>query len=781
MTKRLPIDAIQSEFLSAWKNYGGAIVGAPPGSGKTTQLPLWLLQEACEKIFLLIPKRIAVKLAAKQLAQNHGSELGDSIGYVLRQDRVLGANTELVVTSYGSFLRMLLNDPDSISGTTIIFDEFHERSAEQDLTYALIHQYVTELDDSVKRVVMSATLDTQHLVSHSGLPFVESEGSSFPIDTQYDPIDRKDPRQIAQKIRRTAAQTQNHTLVFCAGLKEIRALERQLSELNLLILHGNLDRTPDVGRLTEAPATIILATNIAESSVTLPRVHTVVDCGEERYAETNPVTGITSLKTRLISRASATQRAGRAGRLGPGVAIRLWSEDQHNALVSHQPPDIQSADLLPVVLKTLCWGTSLEELPWLKKPASSRWDFAIEKLERWEALKDGEVTLHGKAMEATGLEPWLAHLISLAQREDCLPPAAILAAHIVTSERIEYSLTSPARLSDFSSKVRLEADALLKRFGGRLPQSISPIDEAFLVKALPDRVIRWRDGETGQLISGTETRGSANRREQWSLMLDGIFTGSTLKVSASIGIGEDAVFEALPTQETILFQPKAKPAFIKEVRLGRIRLSELPYQPEPSEKSDAWLTWLTSHGAEWFEKDQRIKGIKARWLMANQIEPTWPAWLSNREWSAAAEPFLSSIRSLTELDGLQVLEHGLGYTPLNELEQLCPRQWTAPTGRALSIQYDAGNQSVSVEIKLQEIFGLSQQPRLSNGHPIQLALLAPNGRPVASVTDLSHFWHNVYPDVRKELRGRYAKHPWPEDPLSFTPTSKTNRQLGQSQ
>ena len=782
MSNALPIKAIKDEVLNAWHS-GGAIIGAPPGSGKTTQLPLWLLDATdrnAETLYLLIPKRMAVKLAASQLAANYGCALGETVGYALRQDRKTSKDTRLIVTTYGSFLRMLINDPDSISGATILFDEFHERSAEQDLCFALIQQYVTELDDSVKRIIMSATLNVDAIKQQTGLPIIESDGFSHPIDIQYGNVNRQDAREIAKEILNWSARTDDHVLVFCAGLREIRQLEQQLSSQNTLILHGNLNRAPDLSALEKSPSTIILATNIAESSVTLPRVHTVIDCGQERYAKTHPVTGITELKTRNISRASATQRAGRSGRLGPGKAIRLWSADQHESLIPHQPPEIQAIDLTNLVLKTQVWGSSLAELPWLERPNANRWQLSIEKLERWGAIKDGALTDHGIAMEKSGLEPWLAHLISLAEKQHCLVPASVLSAHISEGQSIDYDLTKPQNTKSFSDKIRKEAAHLLARFDQSLPESIVGLDEAFVVNALPDRIIRWKSKTSGQLISGTEVTNQSPTSAKWSLLLDGILQGKKILANATLEVSEASVFQCIKSQETIHFHPGSKPEFTLETRLGNLILSTQPCKPDAHQKQTAWLQHLKAVGEKAFGKHTKLASLKTRWLMAEKLDSAWIKWPLNDQWADSTEPFLEGVRSLSNVDPIQVLEHYAGYQSLKTLNQLCPTHWTAPSGRDVTLQYDPAQSNVFAELKLQEIFGLGVQPTVGGKHPIQLSLLAPNGRPVANVTDLSHFWTNVYPEVRKELRGRYAKHPWPEDPLAFTATSKTNRQLRNS-
>ena len=466
MSNALPIQAIKGDLLAAWSR-GGAIVSAPPGSGKTTQLPLWLLEPSSVfamqntvltgPIYLLIPKRLAVKLAANQLARNFGEDVGDTIGYQLRNDQKISAKTRITVTTYGSFLRILLNNPDQLGQATVIFDEFHERSVEQDLCYALVNQYVDYFDEHVRRIIMSATLNVDKIASQTQLPLIESEGFSYPVDVHFQKTEVKNSRLVAPIIEAQWQTTDDHLLVFCPGLAEIRQLEQQLApNIPVLILHGQLSATPNLGDLEKAASTVILATNIAESSVTLPRVHTVVDLGLERFASIHPVTGITELKTRQISQASATQRTGRAGRLAPGKCIRLWSADEHKALVAHQPAEITLADLTDTVMHCLQWGTTREELVWLDQPSASRWQLAVDKLRHWRAIdSDGQLNAHGLAMQKIGLQPWLRHLIAVAQAHENLVGPALLAAHLTTGQPVTYDTQQTQSIRNFSKAISI--------------------------------------------------------------------------------------------------------------------------------------------------------------------------------------------------------------------------------------------------------------------------------------------------------------------------------------
>lgn len=772
----LPINAIRTPVIEAW-HQGGAIIGAPPGSGKTTQLPLWLLDADPAPIYLLIPKRLAVTLAARQLADNLNEQVGERVGYQLRHDSRLSQHTRLIATTYGTFLRLLINDPDRIAGSTLIFDEFHERSAEQDLTYALVNQYVDVLDDSVRRLFMSATLNVEHIARQTGLPVIESEGRSFPVTVSYRKADVNRPDTVAAIIREQHQRSDHHLLVFCPGIREIRAIERRLN-LPVLILHGTLEAAPDLAALDNAPPTIILATNIAESSITLPSVHTVIDLGTERYAHTHPVTGMTELKTRKISQSSAIQRAGRAGRLGPGQAIRLWSEEDHQSLIPHQTPPIRETELTSLALLVAGWGSTVEDLPWLEAPPLHRWQIAQQKLMSWHALSDnGTLTDHGRTMFSLGLDPWLAHLLSLAQQECRVSAGCLLAAHIVTGQRIEYDLFSPQSLSTFTPAIRKEVNRLAQRMNTHPETRISPLSARLLTQALTDRIMYFKSGSKGQMITGTAVQSREPPATDWAVLIDGIRKDGAVQSFEQIPVNAEAVFRAVPPTEDIQYHPGSKPAFRRVRRIGGIELESQPCQPDPEHARDAWLRYIRQQGEHALPWSDDTRAFKQRWLVAADCMNHWPAWPAATAWPELVSPFLAGLKRLESLDLMSVLKHALSYEQLNEMDRQLPRTWLAPSGRKIELTYLPEKATAMAALKLQEIFGLEQSPLIAGNRPVQLDLQAPNGRSVASVTDLPHFWSNVYPEVRKELRGRYSKHPWPEDPLSFKATAKTNRQL----
>ncbi|WP_132701309.1 ATP-dependent helicase C-terminal domain-containing protein [Reinekea marinisedimentorum] len=775
---QLPIDDIKQPVLQAWQS-GGCIVSAPPGSGKTTKLPLWLLEQSDQTIYLLIPKRLAVMLAAKQLAANLGESVGQRVGYRLRHEARVGESTRLIVTTYGSFIRMVLNDTSLLESSTVILDEFHERSVDQDFCYALINEYAEVLDDSVRRVVMSATFNSRKIEEQTGLPRVESDGFSHPLSVSYQKASKDWVSDAAQVARQLHAESDNHVLVFLPGLREIRALGSRLaSDIPTLILHGQLDKTPDIQSLERAEPTLILATNIAESSLTLPRVSTVLDCGYERCVNTDATTGINQLRTRKISKASATQRAGRAARLGPGKAYRLWSEAEHERLIDHQPPEIEQADLSEHYLLALRWGSPPAELPWPDKPGQHRLTAAQNKLLQWRAIdENNRLTEHGTAMLNTGLSPWIAHLLVCCANHAVAEAGLYLAAHLSLNKPVDYDPVHTSTAHAFSSAVKKEAEKLAARLGYRLGSNFSPLSETALVSALPDRLIFWQN-DKGQLFNGTQCSSRQSLKPgSWMIFLEGIQQGSTIVLNEWISVSEAAVLQATAPQTMTEFVTTGQqPYFRKIQKIGDIKISEQRCTPDSAEKTSAWLKHIANQGEKALQWPEQATQLKQRWLFAREHDSSWPAWPDEQQLSAIAEPYLGSLSTLNKLNIYEAMLQTLSYEQQQSLAHCCPESWQAPSGRTVAVHYDFSNGNISAQCKLQEAFGLRELPTIC-GQSLSLELTAPNGRPVAKVTDLKHFWDTVYPQVRKELRGRYAKHPWPEDPLNFQATTKTNRQI----
>ena len=787
MTPRLPVDAIREPVLSHWRNRG-CLVQSPPGSGKTTRIPLWLLEAGEQEIVLLLPRRLPVKLAAKRLAEQRREPVGRTVGYRLRDDNRAGPQTRLTITTYGSFIRRLQNDPGLEGVGTVILDEFHERQLDQDTCLTLLHACRDLFRDDLKLLVMSATLTLDTLQKALALPRVESDGELHPLEFRYHPVDEKRwPTELVSQLSEVRRHRDGHQLVFLPGLREIEQAARALPDsVPHCIVHSQVPQDDLYERLESAGPTVILSTNIAESSVTLPGVRTVFDLGLERYPVINPLTGLTELKTRRISKSSATQRAGRAARLGPGLCYRLWSESAHDALAPDQPPEISQADLIPLVLTLKAWGLDRHDAFWLTAPTPGRWQAANERLRDWGALDEqGRLTEHGQQLDNLGLEPALAQLALVGRRYDRASDAVWLAACLARGEALTDEPDSLARTARHAHPtVTREAARLAGRLGIELNNRARPLPDEVLIEALPQWLVRIEPAGRARMSSGREVRFVTHPpKSAWALLIEGRDKGSFVQADTIWALDENIVQTRLPDHTRIVFDPAHRPGgFIEQHWLGPFLMSQTPARPDMNTRMTAWRNWLGQSPLEHWPNMDRAAEWLERYRLLRRLDPEWPALPDAETLSELAEPYLASLGRLDNLDTLAVLQAWLGYDACRRLEDLCPTHWVAPSGRRCELVYDAGHDRVSAALKLQEAFGLSDTPVLAGGRQaITLDLLAPNGRTLARVTDLPHFWRNIYPQVRKEMRGRYNKHPWPEDPMTAPATQATNRQLRRTQ
>jgi len=787
MSQHLPVDAIREPVLTHWRKRG-CLVQSPPGSGKTTRIPLWLLEASEQEIVLLLPRRLPVKLAAKRLAEQWDEPVGQTVGYRLRDDNQAGPRTRLTVTTYGSFIRRLQNDPGLDGVGTVILDEFHERQLDQDTCLTLLHACLELFRDDLKLLVMSATLTLDTLQKALDLPRVESDGELHSLDYRYHPVDEKRwPNELAGLLSEVRQESDGHQLVFLPGLREIEQATRALPDrVPHCIVHSQIPQDDLYERLDSAEPTVILSTNIAESSVTLPGVRTVIDLGLERYPVINPLTGLTELKTRRISKSSATQRAGRAARLGPGLCYRLWSESAHDALAPDQPPEITQTDLTPLVLTLKAWGLDHRDAFWLTTPTTGRWQAACELLTDWGALDErGQLTEHGQQLDALGMEPALAHLALVGLRHERGSDAVWLAACLARGEPLS---DEPDSLRDTVQRahptLKREAGRLAQRLGVTLEGRARPLPDAVLIDALPHRLVRIEPNGRALMNTGREVRFTIHpSTSSWALLLLGRDQGSHVRADTVWPLDENTVKNRLPERERVIFDPAHRHSgFIEQRWLGPFLISEQPTRPDSLTRLSAWKNWLARNPLDSWPSISKAHSWLERHRLQQRLDPEWPGLPDTEALSELAEPYLASLERLDDLDTLAVLRAWLGYDACRRLDDACPIHWEAPSGRHCELVYDAVHGRVSVTLKLQEAFGLSDTPRLAGGRQtITLDLQAPNGRTLAQVTDLPHFWRSVYPQVRKEMRGRYNKHPWPEDPMTATATRATNRQLRQTQ
>jgi ATP-dependent helicase HrpB len=827
-----------------------AVLQAPPGAGKTTLVPLALLAEpwlAQRKIVMLEPRRLAARAAAARMAALLGESVGETVGYRMRLDTRVSSSTRIEVITEGILTRMLQRDPALEGVGLLVFDEFHERNLDADLGLALaLHGREIYGDEGqrLKLLVMSATLDGAAMSALLGdAPLLTSAGKRFPVAVHYHPVpDRPGAAlpAVAALIARLLQEPGASMLVFLPGRREIvtvarllgERLDRQRAELprgsvavtDIAPLYGGLSLEQQQ-RAIEPPARgrrkVVLATNIAETSLTIEGVGIVVDLGLAREPVFDPGTGMTRLQTRPISQASSEQRRGRAGRLGPGECYRLWPESRQRQLPAQPTPEIHQADLVPLVLQLLAWGVDQpDNLAWLDPPPGAPFQQALDLLDRLGACKVSpggvwQLTDHGERMATIPLHPRLAHMLLVAVDHDlqataCLV-AALLSEHDWPGSREadlwrRWSALSPASkeapaLRRWRQRIQQQA----RQYRLLCPETVATpaISEhsalgLLVASAYPDRIARRRDGATAEyrLSNG---RGAILRED------DALVNATWLAVAelgGRVGDSRDQIFLAaeldpdllagalsgLVTEQEKVFWDNRSERILAErqQRVGALLLDSARLEtPDPERRQRVWSTVIQRRGLEVLPWTQALRQWQARVLFLRAQVATsegipWPD-VSDSALQASAQdwllPMLVDIDSLAQLRRLDLkpLLMGLLSWPLPRwLDQLAPQRIVVPSGSSVPIDYC---QPVPVlAVKLQEMFGADTTPAIVNGQvPLLLHLLSPAGRPLQLTRDLAGFWRSAYTEVKKDMKGRYPKHPWPEDPLAAVPTRHTKR------
>ena len=842
----LPIDAVLDDLKQALRERHEVVLEAPPGAGKTTRVPLALLDEAWlagKKILMLEPRRIAARSAAHRMASTLGENVGQTVGYRMRLEHKISRQTRIEVITEGILTRLLQQDPALESVGLVIFDEFHERSLEADLALSLClkgRDLFRDADHPLKLLVMSATLDSSALVNlldHA--PLIRSEGRTYPVDMIYGQA-AKPGERIVDRMLTTLRQAltdnpDSSILAFLPGQAEIHRtaeslgewlLERRLRDVYLYPMYGNLtleEQQQAIAPLTKTGARkVVLATNIAETSLTIEGVDVVVDAGLVREARFDPGTGMTGLHTTRISRASSTQRAGRAGRLAPGRCYRLWTEGQQEQLAAHSTPEILRADLAPLALQLLQWGIDdPAELRWLDAPPAGTWQQAVDLLESLGALerkgKSWVLTAHGQAMSALPVHPRLAHLLICGAQAGHLPTAANLAS--LLSDRNPFSQDNP----DISQALEILAGhakcpaqyqgwlqrtrQLANQFAEQLRQQTLPsnavtfllpaqqIHGYLLACAYPDRIARRRHSGGYQLANGRSAEfvgKHALGNQIWLAIAEvSSLAGSKSDMIRSASALDDKLFNtALADQvhvQTVVEWDNKAARFIAEQqhKVGALVLQRKALQNVPAEaKTSALIHFIRKQGLELLPWQSEHEQWCARVNLLRRVEPTqaWPNVSHNHllatleDWLA---PYLNEVNTLADfrkLDLSTILNALLPWDRQQRLEQLAPQRLPVPSGHDIAIDYSQTPPVLAV--KLQEMFGCQQTPTIANGKVALIVhLLSPAGRPLQITQDLAGFWRTSYHDVKKDMKGRYPKHPWPDDPLQAIATRKTKRQL----
>ncbi|VAX14100.1 ATP-dependent helicase HrpB [hydrothermal vent metagenome] len=844
----LPIEAVLADLHAALQERHEVVLEAPPGAGKTTRVPLSLLDAGWlgeQKIIMLEPRRLAARAAAEYMASTLGEAVGQTVGYRVRLENRISAQTRIEVVTEGILTRMLQNDPSLEGIGLLIFDEFHERSLDADLGLALALQgrALFREQPALKILIMSATLEGARLATLlNDAPVIKSEGRLYPVEIRYgagfiapERLYHELPARMLASIKQALVDELGSILVFLPGQAEIRRLHELLrsalaDQKNIILvpLYGDLDLQQQ-RRAIEPAATggrkIVLATDIAESSLTIEGVRIIVDSGLHRQAMFDPAAGMSRLHTRRISQASSIQRMGRAGRIEAGVCYRLWSEHQQKQLIPFTPPAIEQADLLPLALQLQRWGVDdPNELVWLDPPAAGQYSTAVQLLCSLGALeplnKGWKLTRHGEAMARLPLHPRLAHMLLMAQPLNLSGLACDIAA--LLSERDPLSSTVAdiqLRLKLFANNARIE-----RRLQGRIQrlctqsrayrklinhaataaveQPSDPRWAGFLLAcAYPDRIARRRKvgGADYQMSNGRAVCLRANdplQHSKW-LVIAGLGgrqgqTTDQIYLAAEFDseLFEDHLSKLVFEDNKVSWNDKQDCLNAEyQRRVGCLVISRKPLQNLPLEQSrPVLLQQIRRKGLRLLPWNDELRNWQLRLMLLRHLDrdaagdSLWPD-VSDENLLATLEtwlgPYVDNVRSMKQLAGLDlasILRNLLSWDLQQKLEQLAPARLRVPSGSMIRIDYQ--ERPPVLAVRLQEMFGCTQTPRIANGRvTLKLQLLSPARRPIQVTQDLAGFWNSSYREVKKEMKGRYPKHNWPDDPLSAIPSARTTRKM----
>jgi ATP-dependent helicase HrpB len=812
----LPIDAALGELTVALASSNAAVLVAPPGAGKTTRVPLVLLDEpwaANRKILVLEPRRLAARAAAARMASTLGEQVGDTVGLRIRFGSKVSKRTRIEVITEGVFTRLVLDDPSLDGVAAVLFDEFHERSLDADLGLALSKDVQQGLREELKILVMSATLDGARVAALLGnAPVVESEGRAFPVETRYlgrDPRARIES-QVADAVQRALRADQGSLLVFLPGAAEIRRTETQIKEriedksVDIVALFGALDAREQDRAISPAPAgrrKVVLATSIAETSLTIEGVRVVIDSGLSRVPRYEPDVGLTRLETVRVSRAAADQRRGRAGRTEPGVCYRLWDEPQTGSLESYTRPEILSADLSSFVLDLAQWGASDPgKLAFLDSPPQAALSEAKALLTELGAIDvQGRITEEGRRLRQLPLPSRLARMVVDAAAEGSGALAAAIAA-VLTERGLggddpdlrhrldQFRRDRSRRAEDARAMLKRWADAVggKERGGDHSPGSL-------LALAYPDRIAKSRGGGSGAFLLANGRGGGVDpastlAREPFLAVaeLTGAAAASRIILAAPIALAEiEARFAGkIEGREAVMFDAaSASLRARRSRRLGALVLAEQTKPVAPNSDSARLLAeGIATLGIGKLPWSKAQLQLRTRVLFLRRAEgEEWPdlsdAALARTaaEWLAS---FLTDKTSLAQIftdDLSAALDILVPWALRKRLDAQAPTHFTAPSGSHVPIDYET-EEGPKLSIRVQELFGLAKHPAIAGGRvPLVIELLSPAHRPVQVTRDLPGFWRGSYADVKTEMRGRYPRHPWPDDPFHAPATRRAKR------
>jgi len=818
-----PIDAVVPQLLETFQHKNNIVLSAPTGAGKTTRVPISLLASgwmAGKKMILLEPRRLAARRAAEYMAAQLGEPVGQTVGYRIRGDTVIGKNTRIEVVTEGILTRLLQHDPDLPGTAMIIFDEFHERSINADLGLALTLDVQEHLRNDVRVLVMSATLDGLAVANLLGdAQVVESAGFLYPVTTKYASFvsDKSMETRMADAVLRALADHEGDVLAFLPGRREIHRVENLLWEKHIskdIIVHalfGDASYQQQSAALSPAPdgkRKVILATSVAETSLTIEGVCVVIDSGLVRTSRFDVRRGMSGLVTVPVSKAVADQRRGRAGRRQPGVCYRLWTETEQAQLSDYPQPEIKNADLAPLVLDLAQWGTPTgNTLRFLDQPPEPHLAQARTLLEDLGAVDHlGKLTAHGRAMAELPLHPRFSSMILRGMEYDfgalACDIAALLEERDILAGRKDSDIDLALRLHTLNQK-RIGDEGNIERISAqskRLRQLLGIRKESkdreentpgmLLAHAYPERIARRRENNSNRYLMANGTtcvlpKGSLLDREEFLAVgeVDGIGTEVRIYLAAPLAKKDvQHVFaDSITEEEDIRWSSSDEAVIARTIsRLGAIILSEQNIDLHGDKVNTAMLDGIRQMGLGCLPWDKESRSLQQRseWLRKYLSPAPWPD-LSDSNLIQTADkwlaPFLDGMWKKDQLSSiplLTILQSHITRSIMQQIDSLTPSHLKLPSGSLAALDY-SGNQPV-LAVRLQELFGQVNTPKICSGKVnVLIHLLSPARRPLAVTQDLNSFWTNTYPEIRKQMRSRYPKHFWPEDPLTAKPTNRT--------
>ncbi len=820
---QLPIETVMPQLLAAVSEHPQIILKAAPGAGKSTHFPLRLLQEATldGKIIMLEPRRLAARNIADYLAKQLGEPVGKTVGFRVRGESKTSHNTRLEIVTEGVLTRMIQSDPELSGVAMVVFDEYHERSLNADTGLALCLEIQQALRDALKLVVMSATLDKQSLVKM--LPdaaYIESDGRAFPVDIRYQPLALNDSLNlvIAKKIAALLQSESGSILVFLPGVAAIKNLEQRLQEMakdvDICPLYGQLSSAKQQQAIAPAEKgrrKVVLATNIAETSLTIEGIRIVIDSGLERQAWFDLRSGISRLEQVRIAQSSAEQRAGRAGRIEPGICVRLYSESQLKQQAQVPVAEILRSDLSSLAMELAQWGTSqVSDLCWLDVPPAAAMAQSRELLQTLGLMDETlMLTSAGQQVQALGVDPRIGAMLCMAKQDTSLTQtAALLAALLEEPEKQQIDLLQSLHRFEqgrhqAQKRVSQRYQQLAQQMGCPLTTDISNISRQraalLLCAAFPDRIAQRRSHSSSTYLLANGHGAMLDEHEPLAneayLIVVDLMRSTHSREASRVLLAAELDINALESQMPTLFHcvdwvdwDDKRGRLVAEQRkqLGQLVIERQVLADPPREKmTQALLSYVRRNGLEVLHWTPQATGLleRARCGALWMPDEAWPpltgeALLENlAEWLA---PYLMGIHSVKQLSKVDVYQALMAYLawPLNQsIDQWLPTHYVLPTGTSKAIRYQQGHNPV-LSVRMQEVFGEQTSPTVANGKVrVVMELLSPAQRPLQVTQDLAAFWKGAYKDVQKEMKGRYPKHVWPDDPATHQATTKTKRQL----